>query len=312
MRECVCARCRTKDRDLLEELFVQLALLDRSTHQDTTICDTVDGPQTDCSRGLLECATGVSGWGCFGEHAGYAMMVSSRYLDGGSARCTMDERQLSKATAGRDVLHRSAVDEDVALALVDDVEVVAVRVALLDDRGAGAERDLEHDVEDVLALALLEVREEHVGAQGALEALLGLVALGHERHGLLVEVDLLDRLGRDGAAATAIARLTQARRVVQLWRVVGRRGGRRGAAAAIGRVEKDGRRAELDAVALALLLGREVVVAQKVEHEGHRLRRTIDAHLSHETLENHVDATILEVLLELELRVLGRSHGSRD
>src|SRR5205085_6431437 len=69
------------------------------------------------------------------------------------------ERDLAEVVAGADRVSVLAVDEDVALALVDDEEARAAR-ALFDDVPAGSDATLAHRTGDLLELALLEARKQ--------------------------------------------------------------------------------------------------------------------------------------------------------
>ena len=82
-------------------------------------------------------------------------------LDGGSPGSPIDQGKLSETAAFADAQDLLAPDVDLDLALVDDVEVVAL-VALLDDDLAGHRVGGEHGVEDVAALVLVEVAEQDV------------------------------------------------------------------------------------------------------------------------------------------------------
>ena len=80
----------------------------------------------------------------------------------------MYQSQLAKRTSFSKGDHFFLVDEDLDLALVHDVEVVAL-LALLDDLVAGSGKGREHCVKDLATLNLVQVAKKH------------LQVLGHER-----------------------------------------------------------------------------------------------------------------------------------
>ena len=77
----------------------------------------------------------------------------------------MYQSQLSKRASLSKGDHFLLINEDVDLALVDDVEVVSF-VALLDDLVPGSGKSREHRVKDLATLNLVQMAEKHLKILG--------------------------------------------------------------------------------------------------------------------------------------------------